>query len=134
MGKYFWVRRHRGDASYVVYVGTFNMLAIVQRQYKVCDDTDAQILRMNANEVDRHVRWTQICSLDLTNATTRTEVGVCRSDDYYPLGGSAAPSAGDAVTSGVTVDLEGDWVPYAKFVGATESDELILVATGYFVE
>jgi len=110
------------------------MRCIVERLYKKAVSTSTEDLVANLRASEDKIRWTRLVAFDATNATTYTEVGVRQGTSLYPAAREGAPSAHDHVATDVPLELPGDWVPYARFAGATAGDDLYLVAFGYYVD
>lgn len=110
------------------------MRCIVERLFKVAVSTATEDLEVNPRSTQERIRWTRLLAFDATTATTYTEVGMKHGSSRYPAARAAAPAAHAGVDTDVPLELQGEWVPYARFAGATANDELHFIAFGYHVD
>lgn len=110
------------------------MITIVRSMSTVCSNTTSQDVVLDTRDPREQIRWTQIMGLDRTNAPTTLEVGLKRGSEFYPFNAETPGAAARCIKIDGTVTAPGDFVPCARFLGATSADKLELYAAGYVEE
>lgn len=108
--------------------------SIVRSMSGVCSDTTSQDLVLDTRDPQEQIRWTQIVGIERTNAPTTLEVGLRRSRQFYILNAETPGAAARCIKMDGEVVAPGDFVPCARFLGATSGNVLELYAAGVVVE
>ena len=103
---------------------------IIRSMSAVCTNATVQDVQLDAIRNDMHIRWKQVTGIDETGAATTCQVGFKRGTQFYPLRGANIAAANRSVRLWGDVHLPGEFVPCARFYGATLADTLLLVAAG----
>lgn len=106
---------------------------IIRSMSKVCSNTTYQDVSLDTWPPDVVIRWTQIAGIDDSSAPTAIQVGLKRSSFFYPFRGAAPGAADRSVGIRGTVKAPGDFVPCARFLGASSGDVLQLYVAGEIV-
>ena len=103
---------------------------IIGRQDNVCTNATVQDVRLDVWEHSEHIRWKQVSGIDETSAATLCQVGWSRGEQFFPFRGGNLAALGRSIRLFGDVCLPGEYVPTARFYGATLGDTLILTAAG----
>jgi len=89
-----------------------------------------QDLSLDALPADVVIHWDEVQAIDRDNTTTLTEVGVKRGREFYSFrtGTPGAAARGISLSGGFWAP--GDYIPTARFWGATAADVLELHVCG----
>jgi len=103
---------------------------IIRSRSAVCTSATVQDVQLDAIRNGVHIRWKQVTGIDETSATTTCQVGFKRGTEFYPFRGGAIGAAHRSIRLWGDVHLPGEFVPCARFYGATLADTLLLTAAG----
>jgi len=96
----------------------------------VCTNATVQDVSIDVWDRGANVRWRQVCGIDRDNAPTTLEVGLKRGREYYPFRAATPAAAARSVRLLGQVLAPGNFVPTARFYGATLGDTLELHVAG----
>lgn len=109
------------------------MSTIIGSMATVCSDETSQDVVLDMRPIEPEIRWTQITAIDDTSTATCIQVGLKRASEFYPFRGAAQGAADRSVSIRGTITAPGDFVPCARFLGATSGDKLLLYVAGQTV-
>lgn len=110
------------------------MILIIRSLMELCINTTVQDVALDTRSERERICWTQIVGVDRDNAPATLEVGLKRGRQFVPCNADTPAAAARCIRMQGTVRGSGDWVPCARFYGATAADDLELYAAGYVLE
>jgi len=105
--------------------------AIVDRVRTICTSAVTQDVTLNKPTQGWVYEWRRIVGVNRTGATDTIEVGVKNVGEFYCFESAAAGAVNLAVATDSNTPAPGEFVPCARFNGATLGDVLELVVCGY---
>jgi len=103
---------------------------IISRRDVVCTNATVQDVRLDVWEHAKCIRWKQISATDESSSVTLCQVGWSRGTVFYMFRGAQIAALGRSVRLFGDVILPGEYVPTARYYGATLGDTLVLTAAG----
>ena len=103
---------------------------IIRSMSAVCTSVTSQDVELDWRPREQAIRWSQIVAVDRTSAPTTLEIGLKRAGSFYILNAETPSAAARSVRMHGTVIAPGEFVPAARFRGATLNDVLELYACG----
>jgi len=107
------------------------MGAIMQEKMNLCTNATVQDVMLDAYEDNRLIHWTAINAIEREAAPTTLEIGLMRNGVFYSLRSETPGAAARGVHLRGDLRASGQFVPCARFWGATLTNHLELYAAGW---
>lgn len=103
---------------------------IIRSMSALCTSGTSQDVQLDAWPYDICILWERVVGIDVDNTTTLTLVGLKRGGEFYVARAATPGAAGRSIHTVAGVEATGEYVPCARFEGATVGDTLQLFAFG----
>lgn len=103
---------------------------IIRSMSAVCTDETSQDVQLDNWPYQTRIAWCRIVGIDVDNAPTLILVGLKRGSQLYVARSGTPGAAGRSIHAITEVEASGEYVPCARFEGATADDVLQLFAFG----